>query len=37
VLTQSIASSAPVRYRMHRVADGMVETYEMLAFPMACR
>ena len=24
-------------YRAHRVADGMVETYEMLAFPMACR
>ena len=37
VLTQSIEASAPVRYRMHRVADGMVETYEMLAFPMACR
>ncbi len=37
VLPQSIAASAPVPYRMHRVADGMVETYEMLAFPMACR
>ncbi|MGB7102114.1 MAG: EAL domain-containing protein [Xanthobacteraceae bacterium] len=37
VLTQAIEASAPVRYRMHRVADGMVETYEMLAFPMACR
>jgi diguanylate cyclase (GGDEF)-like protein/PAS domain S-box-containing protein len=37
VLTQSIKASAPVRYRMHRVCDGMVETYEMLAFPMACR
>jgi diguanylate cyclase (GGDEF)-like protein/PAS domain S-box-containing protein len=37
VLTQAIAASAPVPYRMHRVADGMVETYEMLAFPMAYR
>jgi PAS domain S-box-containing protein len=37
VLTLSIEASAPVPYRMHRVADGMVETYEMLAFPMACR
>ena len=37
VLTQAIEASAPVPYRMHRVADGMVETYEMLAFPMACR
>jgi diguanylate cyclase (GGDEF)-like protein/PAS domain S-box-containing protein len=37
VLSQSIAAGAPVRYRMHRVAEGMVETYEMLAFPMACR
>ena len=37
VLAQSIEAAAPVPYRMHRVADGMVETYEMLAFPMACR
>jgi diguanylate cyclase (GGDEF)-like protein/PAS domain S-box-containing protein len=37
VLQQAIAVSAPVPYRMHRVAEGMVETYEMLAFPMACR
>ena len=37
VVTQSIEASAPVPYRAHRVADGMVETYEMLAFPMACR
>jgi len=37
VLAQSIEAGAPVPYRMHRVADGMVETYEMLAFPMACR
>jgi diguanylate cyclase (GGDEF)-like protein/PAS domain S-box-containing protein len=37
VLEQAIAASAPVPYRMHRVAEGMVETYEMLAFPMACR
>ncbi len=37
VLAQSIAAGAPVPYRMHRVADGMVETYEMLAFPMAYR
>jgi diguanylate cyclase (GGDEF)-like protein/PAS domain S-box-containing protein len=36
-LTQSITAAVPVRYRMHRVADGMVETYEMLAFPMECR
>jgi diguanylate cyclase (GGDEF)-like protein/PAS domain S-box-containing protein len=37
VLAQSIAAGVPVLHRMHRVADGMVETYEMLAFPMACR
>ncbi len=37
VLAQSIAAGVPVPHRMHRVADGMVETYEMLAFPMACR
>ena len=37
VLAQSIEAGAPVPYRMHRVADGMVETYEMLAFPMSCR
>jgi len=37
VLNQSIAAEAPAPYRMHRVADGMVETYEILAFPMACR
>ncbi len=37
VLTQAMTANAPVPYRMHRVADGMVETYEMLAFPMACR
>ena len=37
VLTQAIAAGAPVRHRMHRVADGMVETYELLAFPMECR
>ena len=37
VLTQAIEAATPVPYRMHRVADGMVETYEMLAFPMACR
>ena len=37
VLEQAFAASAPVPYRMHRVTDGMVETYEMLAFPMACR
>ncbi len=37
VLTQSLDAAAPVPYRMHRVADGMVETYEMLAFPMASR
>ncbi|HUI12962.1 MAG TPA: EAL domain-containing protein [Xanthobacteraceae bacterium] len=37
VLHQAIAAKAPVPHRMHRVAEGMVETYEMLAFPMACR
>jgi len=37
VLSQAAAAAAPVPYRMHRVADGMVETYEMLAFPLACR
>jgi diguanylate cyclase (GGDEF)-like protein/PAS domain S-box-containing protein len=37
VLAQSIDAGVPVPYRMHRVADGMVETYEMLAFPMSCR
>ena len=37
VLSQAIAAGAPVPYRMHRVADGMVATYELLAFPMACR
>ena len=37
VVAQSIEARAPVPYRAHRVADGMVETYEMLAFPMACR
>ena len=37
VLTQAVAAGAPVPYRMHRVAEGMVETYEMLAFPMASR
>jgi diguanylate cyclase (GGDEF)-like protein/PAS domain S-box-containing protein len=37
VLTQSIEVGAPVRHRMLRVCDGMVETYEMLGFPMACR
>ena len=34
---QSIEANAPVPYRMHRVTEGMVETYELLAFPMACR
>ncbi len=37
VLQQAIAAGVPVPHRMHRVAEGMVETYEMLAFPMACR
>jgi len=37
VLSQSLEASAPVPYRMHRVAEGMVETYELLGFPMACR
>jgi diguanylate cyclase (GGDEF)-like protein/PAS domain S-box-containing protein len=37
VLAQSVEAGLPVPYRMHRVADGMVETYEMLAFPMSCR
>jgi PAS domain-containing protein len=37
VLTQSIEVGAPVRHRMLRVTDGMVETYEMLGFPLACR
>jgi diguanylate cyclase (GGDEF)-like protein/PAS domain S-box-containing protein len=37
VLAQALEASTPVPYRMHRVADGMVETYEMLAFPMSCR
>ncbi len=37
VLPQAVAAGAPVPYRMYRVAAGMVETYEMLAFPMACR
>jgi diguanylate cyclase (GGDEF)-like protein/PAS domain S-box-containing protein len=37
VLAQAIEAGAPITYRMHRVADGMVETYEMLAFPMSCR
>jgi len=36
-LAKAVAARAPVPYRMHRVADGMVETYEMLAFPMSCR
>ena len=37
VVAQSIEACAAVPYLAHRVADGMVETYEMLAFPMACR
>ena len=37
VLNQAVAAGAPAPYRMHRVVEGMVETYEMLAFPMACR
>ena len=37
VLARAIEAGAPVPYRMYRVAEGMVETYEMLAFPMACR
>jgi hypothetical protein len=37
VLAQSVEVGAPVRHRMLRVCDGMVETYEMLGFPMACR
>ena len=37
VLAQAVEAGEPVPYRMHRVADGMVETYEMLAFPMLCR
>ncbi|MGB7036759.1 MAG: diguanylate cyclase, partial [Xanthobacteraceae bacterium] len=37
VLGQAAAAAVPTPYRMHRVVDGMVETYEMLAFPMACR
>ena len=37
VIAQSIAAGVPVPYKMHRVNDGMVETYEMLAFPMDCR
>jgi diguanylate cyclase (GGDEF)-like protein/PAS domain S-box-containing protein len=36
-LVQSIEAGEPTSYRMHRVADGLVETYELLAFPMACR
>ncbi len=37
VLNQAVAAGAPAPYRMHRVVEGMVETYEMMAFPMACR
>ena len=36
-LVQSIQAGEPVSYRMHRVASGLVETYELLAFPMDCR
>jgi diguanylate cyclase (GGDEF)-like protein/PAS domain S-box-containing protein len=36
-LVRSIQVASPVPHKMHRVCDGMVETYEMLAFPMACR
>jgi diguanylate cyclase (GGDEF)-like protein/PAS domain S-box-containing protein len=36
-LAQAIEASEPISYRMHRVANGLVETYELLAFPMACR
>ncbi len=37
VLVRAVEAGAPVPYRMYRVAEGLVETYEMLAFPMACR
>ena len=37
ILSQAVEVRAPVASRMHRVADGMVETYAMLGFPMACR
>jgi PAS domain S-box-containing protein len=36
-LSRAIEKKVPVPYKMHRVFEGMVETYEMLAFPMACR
>ena len=35
-LCRAIEAAAPITHRMHRVSDGMVETYEMLAFPMYC-
>jgi diguanylate cyclase (GGDEF)-like protein/PAS domain S-box-containing protein len=37
VLARSLAEGAPISSKMHRVADGMVATYEILAFPLACR
>jgi diguanylate cyclase (GGDEF)-like protein/PAS domain S-box-containing protein len=36
-LQQAVAAAEPTSYRMHRVANGLVETYELLAFPMDCR
>ncbi|HEX4408415.1 MAG TPA: EAL domain-containing protein [Xanthobacteraceae bacterium] len=36
-LAQAVTANTLVPYRMYRVTDGMVENYEMLAFPMACR
>jgi diguanylate cyclase (GGDEF)-like protein/PAS domain S-box-containing protein len=37
VLARSLAEGAPISSKMHRVADGMVATFEFLAFPLACR
>ncbi len=36
-LQLAVQAAEPTSYRMHRVANGLVETYELLAFPMACR
>jgi diguanylate cyclase (GGDEF)-like protein/PAS domain S-box-containing protein len=37
VLMRAIDLVAPATGRAHRVRDGMVETHELLALPMACR
>jgi hypothetical protein len=37
VLGRALVEGAPVSSKMHRVADGMVATYEILGFPLACR